>query len=287
MRTGPDSRFEDLRAFLDALETRGDLRRVDATVDPMLEITEVCRRTLQREGPALLFTRPAGSEVAVLGNLFGTPQRIAAALGADTTDIFGELGQLLASLRAPEPPRSVGEVWQKLPLVREVLKMAPHTARTGPCQDNVVEGQEVDLGAWPIQTCWPDDAGPLITWGLTTTRSLAGESGGTRQNLGVYRQQVIARNRLIMRWLPHRGGATDYGAWCTRHPDEPFPVAVSIGADPATLLAAVTPIPDTLSEYAFAGLLRGSRTRLARCIGSDLKVPANAEITLEGHIAPG
>ena len=280
-------RFEDLRGFLDSLEARGELRRIDVRVDPRLEMTEVCRRTLQHEGPALLFTRPAGSEVAVLGNLFGTPQRIAAALGADTTDIFGELGQLLASLRAPEPPRGVGEVWQKLPLVREVLKMAPHTARTGPCQENVVEGQEVDLGAWPIQTCWPDDAGPLITWGLTTTRSLAGESGGTRQNLGVYRQQVIARNRLIMRWLPHRGGATDYGAWCTRHPDEPFPVAVSIGADPATLLAAVTPIPDTLSEYAFAGLLRGSRTRLARCIGSDLKVPANAEITLEGHIAPG
>ena len=287
MALGAQSRFEDLRSFLSALQGRDELRQVDTPVDPRLEITEVCQRTLRREGPALLFTRPAGSHVPVLGNLFGTPQRIAAALGADSTDVFGELGQLLASLRAPEPPRGVGEVWQKLPLVREVLHMAPHTARTGPCQENVIEAPDVDLEAWPIQTCWPDDAGPLITWGLTTTRGRAGKSAGTRQNLGVYRQQVIGRNRLIMRWLPHRGGATDYGAWCLRHADEPFPVAVSIGADPATLLAAVTPIPDTLSEYAFAGLMRGARTRLTRCIGSDLKVPANAEITLEGHIAPG
>ncbi len=287
MAFGAQSRFDDLRSFLNALQARGELRHVDVPVDPCLEITEVCQRTLRREGPALLFTRPAGNGIRVLGNLFGTPERIAAALGADSTDVFGELGRLLASLRAPEPPRGVGEVWQKLPLVKEVLHMAPHTARTGPCQENVIEARDVDLGAWPIQTCWPDDAGPLITWGLTTTRGLAGESAGTRQNLGVYRQQVIDRNRLIMRWLPHRGGATDYGAWRKRRADEPFPVAISIGADPATLLAAVTPIPDTLSEYAFAGLMRGARTRLTTCIGLDLKVPANAEITLEGHIAPG
>ena len=287
MWVGVPSRFEDLRAFLNHLEARDELQHVDVPVNPRLEITEFCRRTLQREGPALLFTRPTGSDISVLGNLFGTAGRIAAALGSDSTDVFGELGQLLASLRAPEPPRSAGDVWQKLPLVKEVLKMAPQTARRGPCQENVTEGKDVDLGAWPIQTCWPEDAGPLITWGLTTTRSPAGEAVGKRQNVGIYRQQVIDHNRIIMRWLPHRGGATDYKAWCARHPEEPFPVAISIGADPATILAAVTPIPDTLSEYAFAGLMRGARTKLVKCIGSDLRVPANAEITMEGHITPG
>ena len=287
MQASAPGKFEDLRTFLDYLEARGDLRRIQTAVDPMLELTEVCRRTLQRQGPALLFTRPKGNDVRVLGNLFGTADRIAAALGSDSTDVFSELGQLLASLRAPEPPRSVGDVWQKLPLVGEVLKMAPQTSRRGPCQENVIEGQDVDLGGWPIQTCWPGDAGPLITWGLTTTCSPAGEAVGRRQNVGIYRQQVIGRNRIIMRWLAHRGGATDYKAWCARYPEEPFEVAISIGADPATILAAVTPIPDTLSEYAFAGLMRGARTQLVKCIGSDLRVPASAEITLEGHIAPG
>ena len=287
MQASAPGKFEDLRTFLDYLEARGDLCRIQTAVDPMLEMTEVCRRTLQQQGPALLFTRPTGSDVRVLGNLFGTADRIAAALGSDSTDVFSELGQLLASLRAPEPPRSVGDVWQKLPLVGEVLKMAPQTSRRGPCQENVIEGQDVDLGAWPIQTCWPGDAGPLITWGLTTTRSPAGEAVGKRQNVGIYRQQVIGRNRIIMRWLAHRGGATDFRAWRARHPEEPFAVAISIGADPATILAAVTPIPDTLSEYAFAGLMRGARTQLVKCIGSDLRVPASAEITLEGHIAPG
>ena len=223
MRTGTQSRFEDLRAFLSHLETRSELRRVDVPVDPRLEMTEVCRRTLQRNGPALLFTRPTGSDVSVLGNLFGTSGRIAAALGSDSTDVFGELGQLLASLRAPGTASQPREVWQKLPLVKEVLKMAPLMSRSGPCQENVIEGSDVDLGAWPIQTCWPGDAGPLITWGLTTTRSPAGEAVGRRQNVGIYRQQVIGRNRLIMRWLPHRGGATDHRAWCARHPGEPFP----------------------------------------------------------------
>ena len=279
----PQAKFEDLRSFLDALEARGELTKIDVPVNPSLEITEICRRTLSHEGPALLFTRPSNSQVPILANLFGTAGRIAAALGVTGTDGFRQLGKLLAALKAPEPPRGLGDAWQKLPLVKEILKMAPRTVRKGPCQDVVLEGQDVDLGVWPIQTCWPDDAGPLITWGLTTTRGPVAE----RQNLGVYRQQVIDRNRIIMRWLPHRGGASDYRAWCEVNPDQPFPVAVTIGADPATLLAAVTPIPDTLSEYAFAGLLRGARTRLTTCLGSALSVPANAEITLEGHIKPG
>ncbi len=279
----PAAKYEDLRSFLSALETRGELKKIDVPVNPSLELTEICRRTLERQGPALLFTRPSNSQVPILANLFGTRSRIAAALGSTGPEAFRRLGKLLAALKAPEPPRGLGDAWQKLPLVREILKMAPRTARTGPCQDVVLEGNDVDLGMWPIQTCWPEDAGPLITWGLTTTRGPLAE----RQNLGVYRQQVIDRDRLIMRWLPHRGGATDYRAWCAAHPDKPFPVAVTIGADPATLLAAVTPIPDTLSEYAFAGLLRGARTQLTTCLNSDLSVPANAEITLEGHIAPG
>ena len=279
----PAAKYEDLRSFLSALETRGELKKIDVPVNPSLELTEICRRTLERQGPALLFTRPSNSQVPILANLFGTRSRIAAALGSTGPEAFRQLGKLLAALKAPEPPRSLGDAWQKLPLVKEILNMAPRTARAGPCQDVVLEGNDVDLGMWPIQTCWPEDAGPLITWGLTTTRGPLAE----RQNLGVYRQQVIDRDRLIMRWLPHRGGATDYRAWCAAHPDKPFPVAVTIGADPATLLAAVTPIPDTLSEYAFAGLLRGARTQLTTCLNSDLSVPANAEITLEGHIAPG
>jgi len=279
----PDAKYEDLRSFLRALEARGELKKIDVPVNPSLELTEICCRTLARQGPALLFTHPTNSQVPILANLFGSGDRIAAALGATGPEGLRRIGQLLAALKAPEPPRGLGDAWQKLPLVKEILKMAPRTARKGPCQDVVLEGNDVDLGMWPIQTCWPEDAGPLITWGLTTTRGPLAE----RQNLGVYRQQVIDRNRLIMRWLPHRGGATDYRAWCEAHPDQPFPVAVTIGADPATLLAAVTPIPDTVSEYAFAGLLRGARTQLTTCLNSDLSVPASAEITLEGHIAPG
>ena len=281
----PQAKFDDLRGFLQALETQGQLQKIHVPVDPRLEMTEVCRRTLELKGPALLFTQPTGSQIPVLANLFGTSRRIAAALGGESTQIFAELGQLLAALKAPEPPKGLGDAWQKLPLVREVLNMAPRTSKSGPCQEVVLEGQAVDLMAWPVQTCWPGDAGPLITWGLTTTQGP--REGPRRQNLGVYRQQVIGRNRIIMRWLAHRGGATDFRAWSDQHPGEPFPVAVSIGADPATLLAAVTPIPDTLSEYAFAGLLRGARTHVTKCIGSELKVPANAEITLEGTITPG
>ena len=279
----PQNACRDLREFLDLLESRGELKRVSAFVDPKLELTEVSRRTLAKGGPALLFENVGVPGVRALTNLFGTESRIVAALGADGPDALAELGRLLAALKAPEPPKSVGEAFRKLPLLKEIMNMAPRVLRSGRTQEVRIEGADVDLGAWPIQTCWPEDAGPLITWGLTTTQ---GPDGG-RQNLGVYRQQVIDRNKVIMRWLAHRGGATDYAAWRSARPNEPFPVAVSIGADPATILAAVTPIPDTLSEYAFAGLLRGERTELVECIGSSLRVPAHAEITLEGYIAPG
>ena len=279
----PSTSFEDLRSFIAWLAERGQLVEIGVAVDPVLELTEISRRSLVRGGPALLFRQPGGSTVPVLTNLFGTGQRIAAAIGCEGPAGFKALGQLLAALRSPTPPRGLGELWQQLPLLREALHMAPQTLRAGPCQEVVLEGTAVDLGAWPIQTCWPGDAGPLITWGLTTTR---GPDGG-RQNVGIYRQQVIGRNRIIMRWLAHRGGATDFAAWQRAHPGQPFPVAVALGADPATLMAAVTPIPNTLSEYAFAGLLRGARTQLVKCRGSELAVPATAEIVLEGQIVPG
>ncbi len=275
--------YSDLREFLAHLEQQGDLLRIDTPVSPKLELTELSRRALAEDGPALWLSNVGGTGVPVLSNLFGSARRVAAALGADDTSVFAELGQLLASLKAPEPPRGVAEAWRKLPLLKEILKMAPRTLRSAPVQEVILEGSDVDLSKWPIQTCWPEDAGPLITWGMTTTRG----PEQPRQNLGVYRQQVIDRNKVIMRWLAHRGGATDYRAWCQRHPGERFPLAVSLGADPGTILAAVTPVPDTLSEYSFAGLLRGKRTELVKARGSDLLVPANAEITLEGYIEPG
>jgi len=275
--------YRDLRDFLAQLEGRGLLRRIGAEVSPRLEMTEICDRTLRAAGPALLFERPSGHDIPVLGNLFGTPERVALALGQDTVADLREVGRLLAALKEPDPPRGLREAWEKLPLFRKVLDMAPREVRRAACQEVVLEGPDVDLGRLPVQTCWPGDAGPLITWGLVVTRG----PERPRQNMGIYRQQVIGRNRVIMRWLSHRGGALDFRDWQAEQPGEPFPVAVALGADPATILAAVTPIPDTLSEYAFAGLLRGSRTELARCATSELQVPANAEFVLEGHIQPG
>jgi 4-hydroxy-3-polyprenylbenzoate decarboxylase len=279
----PHRSFADLRAFLAFLDGRGELKRIDRPIDPKLEITEVARRVLAKRGPALLFTNVGGSPIPVLANLFGTQERVAAALGWDDTAALADLGRLLAALRAPQPPRGLAEAWRALPLLKEIMNMAPRTVKSAPAQEVQIEGDAVDLAAWPIQTCWPDDVAPLITWGLTTTLG----PDHHRQNLGIYRQQVIGRNKVIMRWLAHRGGATDFKAWTKAHPGERFAVAVSLGADPATILAAVTPIPNTLSEYAFAGLLRGARSELVRCVGSQLLVPANAEITLEGYIEPG
>jgi 4-hydroxy-3-polyprenylbenzoate decarboxylase len=245
-------------------------------------MTEICDRTLQRGGPALLFEQPKGYSMPVLGNLFGTTQRVAFGMGQDSVEGLREVGRLLAFLKEPEPPRGMRDAWEKLPLLRQAFTMAPRSTGQAPWRRNVVTGSDVDLGLLPIQTCWPEDAGPLITWGLTVTRGTRKE----RQNLGIYRQQVIGRNRLIMRWLAHRGGALDFQDWCADRPGEPFPVAVAVGADPATILAAVTPVPDTLSEYAFAGLLRGARTVLVETEGG-LQIPASAEIVLEGVITPG
>jgi 4-hydroxy-3-polyprenylbenzoate decarboxylase len=276
-------KYRDLRDFMRLLEARGELKRITARVDPRLEMTEICDRVLRAGGPALLFEAPTGHRVPVLANLFGTPARVALGMGEESVEGLREVGKLLAFLKEPDPPRGMREAWAALPVFKKVLDMAPKTVRNGPCREVVIEAADVDLAALPVQTCWPDDAGPLITWGLVTTR---GPAGG-RQNLGIYRQQVIARNRVIMRWLSHRGGALDHREWCAARPDEPFPVAVTLGADPATTLAAVTPVPDSLSEYAFAGLLRGARTELVTCLGGALEVPAHAEIVLEGLIHPG
>jgi 4-hydroxy-3-polyprenylbenzoate decarboxylase len=273
--------YADLRQFLAQLEARGELKRIAVSVSPKLEMTEICDRVLHGGGPALLFEKPAGHDIPVLGNLFGTVRRVAAAMGLDSDKELREIGRLLSYLKEPEPPTGLRDLWDKFPLFKQVLNMAPKTRSSGACQEVVWEGKGVDLSRLPVQTCWPGDAGPLITWGLTITRGPAKR----RRNLGIYRQQVIGRNRVIMRWLAHRGGALDFQDH-QKVSREPFPVAVAIGADPATILAAVTPVPDTLSEYQFAGLLRGERTELVRCISHDLEVPARAEIILEGFIRP-
>ena len=275
-------KYADLRDFIRQLEAEGELQRITVEVDPHLEVTEICDRTLRAGGPALLFEKVKGSSYPLLGNLFGTPRRVALGMGEESVSALRGVGKLLSSLKEPEPPKGLKDAWSKLPLFRKVLDMAPKTVRQPACQAQVLSGDEVDLGQLPIQTCWPGDAAPLITWGLVVTRG----PEKPRQNLGIYRMQVIGRNRVIMRWLSHRGGALDFREWQLHHPGEPFPVSVALGADPATILAAVTPVPDTLSEYAFAGLLRGSRSELADCLGNDLQVPASAEFVLEGHIYP-
>ncbi len=272
-----------LREFLDFLEMRGELRRVAQPVDPRLEVTELCQRSLKAGGPALLMERCGTSGIPVLGNLYGSTQRVVWALGRKSSAELREIGELLAYLREPQLPHGLADTLSKLPRLRQVLHSAPQALRDPPCQENVLRGADVDLQRLPIPTCWPDDAGPLLSFGLVVTRGPYKE----RHNVGVYRQQLIAPNKLIMRWLPHRGGAIDFHDWCEARPGEPFPLAVAIGADPGTTLAAVTPIPDTVSEYQFAGLIRGARTQLTRCLTNPLQVPATAEIVLEGHIVPG
>jgi len=283
-------KYADLRDFVAQLERRGELKRISAEIDPFLEITEICARVLKANGPALLFENPKGAEgrsqrlhIPVLGNLFGTPLRVALGMGEESVAGLREIGKLLAFLKEPEPPKGLKDAWQNTrPIFQQVMHMVPKERAAAPCQEIVWEGGDVDLSRLPVQTCWPGDVAPLITWGLTVTRG----PHKARQNLGIYRQQVLARNKVIMRWLSHRGGALDFRDHGLASPGKPFPVAVALGADPATLLAAVTPVPDTLSEYQFAGLLRGGRTEIVKCITHDLQVPASAEIVLEGSILP-
>ena len=275
--------YKDLRDFIKQLEKQGELKRITVEVDPYLEMTEICDRTLKRGGPALLFENPKGANIPVLANLFGTPRRVAMGMGADSVTELRGIGELLAYLKEPEPPKGMKDAWEKFPVFKQVLNMAPKIVTSPPCQELVREGDEIDLGVYPIQTCWPEDAAPLITWPLVITKGPNKE----RQNLGIYRLQVIAKNKVNMRWLAHRGGALDFKEFQAAHPGQPFPVSVALGADPATILAAVTPVPDSLSEYAFAGLLRGSKTEVAKSLINDLQVPASAEIVLEGFIYPG
>jgi len=276
-------KYQDLRDFIHQLEQRGELKRIRTEVDPRLEITEIADRTLRAGGPALLFENPKGSAIPLLANLFGTPERVALGMGEESVEALREVGKLLAYLKEPEPPKGLKDAIGKLPVFKKVLHMSPKVVKKAPCQEVVLEGDEVDLSKLPIQTCWPGDVGPLITWGLVVTKG----TRKPRQNLGIYRQQVIAKNKVIMRWLSHRGGALDYRDWQEKNPGEPFPIAVALGADPATILGAVTPVPDTLSEYAFAGLLRGGKTEVVKCLGNELQVPASAEFVLEGYLHPG
>ncbi|WP_313079841.1 4-hydroxy-3-polyprenylbenzoate decarboxylase [Pulveribacter sp.] len=274
--------YDDLRGFLAQLEAGGELRRIAEPVSPHLEMTALSDRVLRAGGPALLFERPTGHAMPVLTNLFGTPARVARALGVAGLPEIRALGEVLAQLKEPEPPRGMRELWGRRDLLKTLWSMAPAVVRRPPCQQIVQEGSDVDLHQLPIQHCWPGDVAPLVTWGLTITRG----PHKPRQNLGIYRQQLLSKNELIVRWLAHRGGALDFAEHCRQNPGQPYPVAVAIGADPATILGAVTPVPDSLSEYQFAGLLRGARTEVAAAIGVPLQVPARAEIVLEGHIHP-
>ena len=276
-------KYRDLRDFIEQLEQCGELKRIQHEVDPVLEVTEICDRTLKAEGPALLFENVKGSSLPLLGNLFGTARRVAMGMGEENVEALREVGKLLAFLKEPDPPRGMKDAWDKMAVFKQALNMAPKNVRNAPCQEVTIEKDSVDLAQFPIQTCWPGDVAPLITWGLVISRGPNKE----RQNLGIYRQQVIAKNKVIMRWLSHRGGALDYHDWLQAHPGEPFPLAVALGTDPATILGAVTPVPDALSEYGFAGLLRGSKTEVVQSGVGDITVPASAEIVLEGYIYPG
>ena len=274
--------FRDLRDFIVHLEREGKLKRISEPVDPHYEMTEISDRVLRAGGPALLFENPIGYDIPVLTNLFGTAERVAIGMGRNDVMDLRDVGKLLSYLKEPEPPKGFKDALQKLPVFRQVLNMPVKRLRNAACQQIIWQADEVDLDKIPVMSCWPDDVAPLLTWGLTITRGPFKK----RQNLGIYRQQKLSKNKVIMRWLAHRGGALDLKDWIEAKPGEPFPVSVAFGADPATILGAVTPVPDTLSEYAFAGLLRGSKTEVVRSISNDLEVPASAEIVLEGYIDP-
>ena len=275
-------KYKNLREFIALLEQQGELKRITVEVDPYLEMTEIADRTLRKGGPALLFENAKGFDIPVLCNLFGTPKRVALGMGQEDVSALREVGKLLAFLKEPEPPKGIKDLFSSITQFRPVLNMPTKTISKPECQDVVLSGDQVDLYRLPIMHCWPDDVAPLITWGLTVTKGPYKK----RQNIGIYRQQLIGKNKLIMRWLSHRGGALDFQEWQEVHPGEKFPVVVALGADPATILSAVTPIPDTLSEYAFAGLLRGNKTEVSKALSCDLEIPAGAEIVLEGYIDP-
>lgn len=274
--------LSNFRDFLDYLEQQGELKRITYPINPYLEMTEVADRVLRSQGPALLFENPIGYDIPVLCNLFGTPKRVAMGMGREKTTELREIGELLAFLREPEPPKGIRQFFNILPKYKQVLNMPVKRRSSAPCQELIFKNEDVDLTQLPIMHCWPDDVAPLVTWGLTITKGPHKD----RQNVGVYRLQLLGKNKLIMRWLSHRGGALDFAEWQQSYPNEKFPVSVAIGADPATILSAVTPVPDTLSEYAFAGLLRNSRTEVVKSLSNELKVPATAEIILEGYIDP-
>ena len=277
--------YNDLRDFLTMLESSQDLIKIKEPVSPFLEMTEISRRVLEREGPALLFENinsPRCHSMPVLTNLFGTSSRVMKAMGTNSFAGLRDIGRTLAQLKSPEPPQGWKELWDKMPLLKQLLQMQPKLVKKAPCQTIVLEGSDVDLSILPAQTCWPDDAGAQISWGLVVTKGPRKK----RQNLGIYRQQIIGKNKVIMRWLAHRGGALDYRDFLEQNPNKPFPISVVVGADPATLLGAVTPVPDSLSEYQFAGLLRGAKTELVGCLSNSLQVPARSEIVLEGFLRP-
>lgn len=274
--------FRDLRDFINFLEKKGELRRIKTPIDPSLEMTEISDRVLRSAGPALLFENPKGHHIPVLTNLFGTELRVAYGMGEEDVGRLRDVGKLLAYLKEPEPPKGFKDLWEKMPVLKQVLNMGPKVISNAPCHEVIYEGADVDLHRLPIQTCWPGDVAPLITWALVITKGPLKE----RQNTGIYRMQLLGRNKLIMRWLSHRGGALDFRDWQKQNPGKPFPVSVAIGADPATILGAVTPVPDTLAEFAFAGLLRGEKTVVTKSLTSELMVPASAEIMLEGFIYP-
>ncbi|MCE2571063.1 4-hydroxy-3-polyprenylbenzoate decarboxylase [Motilimonas eburnea] len=275
-------KYKDLRDFIALLEQRGLLKRISQPIDPNLEMTEIADRTLKGGGPALLFENPVGYDMPVLANLFGTPERVALGMGQQEVSALRDVGTWLSYLKEPEPPKGLKELWEKIPIFKQVLNMPVKKLSKAPCQQIVLAGDEVDLTKIPVMRCWPGDVAPLVTWGLTITRG----PNKKRQNLGIYRQQVLGKNKLIMRWLSHRGGALDFREFQQQNPGQPYPVSVALGADPATILGAVTPVPDTLSEYAFAGLLRSGRTEVVKSISNDLEVPASAEIVLEGYLYP-
>ncbi|SMB79390.1 3-octaprenyl-4hydroxybenzoate decarboxylase [Pasteurella testudinis DSM 23072] len=275
-------KYKNLRDFIDLLEQQGELKRISYPIDPHLEMTEIADRTLRLGGPALLFENPVGYDIPVLCNLFGTARRVALGMGQEDVTALRDVGKLLAFLKEPDPPKGFKDLIDKLPQFKQVLNMPTKVLSKADCQQVVWQGEDVDLYKLPIMHCWPEDIAPLVTWGLTVTKGPYKK----RQNLGIYRQQLIAKNKLIMRWLSHRGGALDFHEWKEAHPNEPFPVSVALGADPATILSAVTPIPDSLSEYAFAGLLRGNKSEVVKSLSNDLEVPAGAEMVLEGYIDP-